>query len=211
MKQVCAKAAVTRGVDMYHGDAIRDINEVKTFANYAYLKAFEYTADSLFLSRWKAMKTAGIIRGAYDFFHPSRDPVLQAERFLKLITDLEPGDLPPSLDWESTDGIPSAKDRESAYAWLLHVEAATKKTPIIYGAPYFLNDVVQFDNRFARFPLWIAHYGVKCPLVPSPWKTWAFWQGSESSAVPGMSGACDTDVFNGDLGDLKNFISRSNI
>ncbi len=210
MKKICAKGEVVRGIDIYHGDLIGDINQVKTGAVYAFLKAFEYSADSRFAPRWKAMKTAGIIRGAYDFFHPSRPALAQATAFLNLVGTLEPDDLPCVLDWESSDGMPSGKDRDAGFEWLTTVENATKKTPIIYGAPYFLQ-ALALDSRFARFPLWVAHYGVVCPLVPEPWKTWTFWQGSENNSVPGMIGHCDTDVFNGSLDDLKKFIAKSSV
>lgn len=208
MLTVCARGDVVRGIDIYHGDMIRDINQVKVGAVYAFLKAYEYTADSLFAPRWKAMQVAGIIRGAYDFFHPSRDPVAQANAFIKIVGPLGAGDLPCALDWESTDGVPSAKDRDNGLAWLTTVEKATKKIPIIYGGPYFLQ-ALALDSRFSRFPLWVAHYGVRCPLVPKPWQTWTFWQGSDNNSVPGMIGHCDTDVFNGTPADLKKFIANS--
>jgi hypothetical protein len=35
------------------------------------------------------------------------------------------------------------------------------------------------------------------PTGTSPWATWDFWQYSYTNSVPGISGSCDADVFNG--------------
>lgn len=211
MKTVCAKGSVTRGIDIYHGDLIKDIDQVKASSiQYVFMKAFEYSLDPSFKSRWASMKTHGIIRGAYDFFHPSKDALTQANSFLGIVGPLDDGDLPCALDWESTDGTPSATDRAKGLVWLEQVEKVTKKTPIIYTGPYFAQ-ALALDSKFSRFPLWAAQYGVKCPVVPAPWTNWTFWQTSESGSVPGISGLCDTDVFNGTLDDLKGFIAKSRI
>lgn len=204
MIRVCAPGPLVKGIDIYQGDLIQDINKVKASGvEYVFLKAYEYHIDFRFKSRWAAMKTAGLIRGAYDYFHPSLDPIPQADAFLNIMGHLEKGDLPPALDWESTDDVPVLRDKQAALDWLGRVEAVTKITPIIYTGPYFA-DALRLDSRFEKYPLWIAHYATKCPLVPNPWNTWAFWQNSGDKAhVPGMAGVCDTDVFNGDLDQLK--------
>jgi lysozyme len=210
MNKVCANGPVTRGIDIYHGDMITDASKLPGQISYAFLKAFEYSVDPLFESRWAAFKARGIPRGAYDFFHPSKDPVAQADAFLKIVGPLDESDLPCALDWESTDGISSKLDRARGLAWLERVEQVTKKTPIIYASPYFLQDL-WLDQKFARFPLWVANYGVKCPLVPNPFSMWTFWQTSESGAIDGIRGHVDLDVFNGSLDDLKVFIAKSKI
>lgn len=204
MNKVCAPGAVVPGIDIYHGDMISDITKVAGAVKYAFLKATEGEnyVDTRFKARWAQVKTAGLIRGAYHFFHPAKSPVTQAHAFLDAVGPIGPGDLPLVLDWESTDGLPSTSDRLSAMRFLSIVETATKKIPIIYSSPYFLQ-ALSLDAAFHRYPLWIAHYGVKCPLVPPPWKTWTFWQSSETSAVPGIQGHCDFDVFNGSLDELK--------
>ena len=202
MKTVCAGSATVKGIDIYHGDYISDITKVMGAGfDFAYLKAWEYSEDSSFASRWAALENDKMIRGAYDFFHPGVNPMTQARAFLNVVGKLNPGDLPCALDWESTDNVPSATDLDNALIWLQAVEEGTGKIPVIYFSPYF----IQCDARFARYPIWIAHYGVKCPLVPSPWTTWTFWQGSGSGSVPGMLGPCDTDLFNGTLAQLKTF------
>lgn len=212
MQRVCAKGPTTAGIDIYQGNLIHDLSELSKHVSYAYLKAFEYHVDPKFSIRWPAMKQTGVIRGAYDFFHPSKNPIVQADTFLKIVGPLESGDLPCALDWESTDGLPAKADCDAAYAWLDYVEKATKKTPVIYTGPSFMHVLftVTKDLRFSRFPLWIANYGVVCPTVPEPWTNWTFWQGGQSPIL-GMAAPVDRDYFNGSLDDLKTFIHRSNL
>lgn len=209
MQTICAAGPLVKGIDIYHGDYIRDVQRViSSGVKYAFLKAWEYSEDASFASRWAAMKNDGIIRGAYDFFHPSRDPIAQAKVFLNTFGGvLEDGDLPCALDFEVTDGEGASTILNGAIQWLNYVESATKKTPILYMSPQF----EALDNRFAKYGLWVANYGVNCPHVPSPFSTWNFWQTSGSGAVPGMLGQCDVDIFNGDLPALQAFISKSKI
>lgn len=206
MDTICAQGTVVTGFDIYHGDDISNIQEtIQAGFKFAYLKATEgtTTTDPRFYSRWTAMKEDGIIRGAYHFFHPAQDPVAQAKFFCSVVGVLESGDLPCAIDWEVSDGVVSSKDQSNGLAFLQEVENRTEKTPIIYGSPYFLQDLT-LNALFEKYPLWVAHYGVKCPLVPYPWKSWTFWQNSEKGSIPGI-GSGDTDYFNGSLDDLVAF------
>ncbi len=208
LQTVCPKGPVTRGIDIYHGNYVEDFKQVAAHGiEYVWLKAWEYHIDDTFKTRWATLKTDGIIRGAYDFFHPAKDPISQANSFLNVVGHLDAGDLPCALDWEVTDGVGIADDQKAALKWLEYVERATKKTPIIYMSSSFM----PLDQRFDRFGLWVANYGVTCPHVPNRRQSWDFWQSSESGRVPGMRGMSDTDVFNGDLAALKAFIAKSNI
>lgn len=209
MKQVCPTGPTTKGIDIYHGDYIDDINAViASGIEYAYLKAWEKAIDPSFKSRRLALKKAGLIVGAYDFFHPGQDPIAQADGFLATFGGiLDAGDLPCALDFEVTDGIGRTTLLNNAIKWLEHVEAKTKVRPVLYMSPGF----TELDSRFSKYPLWVANYGVSCPHVPDAHQSWTFWQGAESGKVPGMRGACDTDVFNGSLGDLHAFIQGSRV
>lgn len=214
MKSICATGPVTKGIDIYHGDLITDIQQVIAWgAKYAFLKAWEYSEDASFASRWPAMKKAGIIRGAYDFFHPGRDPIAQAKSFLNTFGGvLEDGDLPCALDFEVSDGVGRAPLLANALKWLEYVEAATKRVPILYMSSAFTT----LDSRFLKYGIWIANYGVQCPHIPDALlvrkpRTWDFWQGSESGKVPGMRGNCDLDLFNGDMAALQAFIASSKV
>ncbi|MCU1256763.1 MAG: Lyzozyme (1,4-beta-N-acetylmuramidase) [Candidatus Angelobacter sp.] len=82
---------------------------------FAFAKASEgkSVSDAYFVDNWSAIKAAGMLRGSYHFFHPASPPQEQADLFLTQLAKanggsavLSPGDLPPMLDIEVTDGVP---------------------------------------------------------------------------------------------------------
>ena len=71
--------------------------------------AFIRVGDGLFEDprldeNWTEARRVGVVRGAYQFFRPGIDPIDQAEILIRMMGPLEPGDLPPVLDVEATDG-----------------------------------------------------------------------------------------------------------
>lgn len=202
MRTVCAPGPVVNGVDVSHWNGYVDwAAKKKAGYEFAMIKAEDVVRgqiiiDDTFKGNWKDSKDADILRGAYSFFHPSHNSKEQADRLATLATGM---DLPPIIDWEVTDGTAESTDREAGLEFLIELENLTKKTPILYGGSYFLQ-ALGLDSRFAKYPLWVAHYGVKCPLVPAPWMTWIFWQWTGSNGL-------DRNEFNGSLDQLKTFAS----
>lgn len=171
---------------------------------FAYIKATEgvtFTND-LFKTDWPAAKAAGLARGAYHFYHPSDDPVQQAQFYLQTVGTLAANDLPPMLDWETSDGVSNAQQIANAMTWLTLVESATGRTPIIYVDPSYWNSLGN-PVAFFRFPLFIAEYDVACPRVPPPWNTWSLWQKATAPLAGVASPEADIDVFNGTLNLLQ--------
>ena len=80
------------------------------------------------------------------------------------------------------------------------VEAKFGVKPIVYTAN-FMSGVI--GTSFGSYPLWVANYGATCPLMPSGWTDWKFWQNSDSGSVSGIAGAVDTNFFNGTLAQLQ--------
>src|SRR5262249_52496912 len=95
--------------------------------------------DPDFDTNWSGMKEAGLIRGAYHFFHPEDDPIKQADHFTNVIGALGSGDLPGALDLEVTDGESPSRVASTALSFLKRVEANTGKTPMIYTSPAFFS------------------------------------------------------------------------
>lgn len=147
-----------------------------------------------------------MIRGAYHYFHPSADPVQQANLFLSTIGTLESRDLPPVLDWEETDGVALSVVIQNALVWLAQVETATRKLPVIYVSPSFYNHLGN-PAQFSKYPLFIANYEVSCPALPPPWNNWTFWQQGSGPVSGVQATAVDLDLFNGSLGQLQAFAS----
>lgn len=174
--------------------------------DFVFIKATEGSSyvSSTFAGDWAEAKAAGILRGAYHYFRPSVDPVEQAEIFLKTMGELDADDLPALFDWEEDDGLSAAIQIERAKTWLLLVEKATGKIPIIYTGPSFWNSLGN-PSSFIRHSLFIANYQVNCPWIPAPWSKWTFWQHTDQGIVDGSPGELDLDHFNGTLEELRRF------
>ncbi|RMG97932.1 MAG: hypothetical protein D6705_07435 [Deltaproteobacteria bacterium] len=172
---------------------------------FAFVRASDGTGyiDEYFDYNWAEAKANGITVGAYQFFRPNQDPIAQADVLLDMMGPLQPGDLPPVIDVEVTGGLGGAAIANAVQAWLDHVEAATGRKPIIYTSPGFWDGSVG-SNAFGDYPLWIAHWGVECPSMPSGWTDWVFHQFSDSGNVGGKS-PVDEDWFNGSPADLADF------
>ena len=162
---------------------------------FSFVKATEGATlvSQTFARNWAAMKAAGIQRGAYHFFRPASSVQGQIDLFLKTVK-LEAGDLPAVLDLETTGGLSGDQLCDRAAIWLEAVEKATLMRPIIYTYPGFWDNLG--TKRLADYPLWIAHYTTaEEPWVPGGWKTWTFWQYSDTGTVSGVSGNVDTNIF----------------
>ncbi len=175
---------------------------------YGFAKATEgaTSSDTLFARNWKEMRSQGIVRGAYHFFRPGRDPVQQVDNFLKVVGAIEPSDLAPVLDLEIMDGLDAKTVIDRAIKWLEVMETRTGRKPILYTFPNYWEEKLGNPANFAGYPLWIANFGTKTPYVPSAWKGWVFHQYSESGVLQGISGNVDLNQFNGDLDALQKLL-----
>lgn len=155
--------------------------------------------DADFAANWRAMRDAGVVRGAYHFFVTHEDAAAQAELFVKTVGRPEAGDLPPVLDVEAESGA-GANLVEGVKTWLAAVEQGLGRKPIIYTAPSFWNE--NMTDEFGAYPLWVAEYGVSEPRPVKGWTTWTFWQYSQGGSVAGVNGTVDLDRFKGSAADL---------
>lgn len=204
-----------KGVDVSHYDGNIDWDKVKASGVvFAIIKSSEgLDRDLQFQTNWEEAKRVGIIRGAYHFFHPSIDPVSQAEFFTSIVEPLDNGDLPLSLDWETTDGLSAFANNSAAKSFLETIQDASKKTPMIYCSVDWIPDLGA-DPAFAAYAPWIADYNFMPPRIPEPWtKPIQFVQYTGSGTSPGMQspGNSDLDLFLGSLEELKTFILNSKV
>ena len=82
-----------------------DWNKVKADGvTFAFAKSSEGMGqDWSFSANWAAMKSAGVMRGAFHFGRPGKDAVDQAKSFYDVVQPTK-GDLRLALDLEVTDG-----------------------------------------------------------------------------------------------------------
>lgn len=197
---------VLQGIDVSEYQGKIDWSAVSnTPTTFGIAKATEgaESRDSMFVTNWNGMKSAGLIRSAYHFFVASKDPIAQAKNFLGLTQSLwETSDLPPVLDLEKSYGLDPNVVIDRAGQWLDAVEAAIGRQPIIYTFPNFWYEGLGNSQRLGKYKLWIAHYETNNPWVPGGWQSWTFHQYSESGTLSGIDGSVDLNHFNGSLDDL---------
>ncbi|MBN1945351.1 MAG: hypothetical protein JW797_06710 [Bradymonadales bacterium] len=207
--QVCADGETVPGIDVSKWQGAIDWTAVQeSGVVFAFIRVSHGTniLDEYFVANWNQAAAVGILRGAYQYFSPTQDPIEQADLLLDYLETHGAGELPPVIDVEETGGQSAATIADRVGQWLEHVEAALGVRPIIYTGPYFWNTSVQ-SNAFSGYPLWVANWGVDCPNLPTAWSDWVFWQTSATGRIDGISGDVDTDVFNGDIDALLAFAS----
>lgn len=204
MKRVGPKGVTTRGLDVSHYQPTMDFAACKDAGyEFVFLKVSEgkTNIDRSFQGHAKAARKAGLLVGTYHFFRSTSTGAEQAEHFLRQ-NPYQKGDLPPVLDLEAHNGASRAEVVKRALSFCEIIESRLGVRPIIYTGPYFFKDHAS-DIRFAKYPLWIAHYATSTPLVPPPWKIWTFHQFTSTQKVPGRAGGVDANLFNGSLSELK--------
>jgi lysozyme len=202
---VCAGASTVKGVDVsvYQGSV--NWSSVKAAGyDFGIARVSDGTAnpDSTFAGNWSGMKAAGVVRGAYQYFRASVDPTAQADLVVSSEGTLEAGDLSPVADIETLDGESGATLVANLATWVSVIKSKTGRTPIIYTAPGFWDDLPS-TGQFSDVTLWVANWEVSCPDTPTPWTSWTFWQNADNGSVSGISGAVDTDEYNGTLAQLQ--------
>lgn len=162
--------------------------------------------DPMRFTHLNGAKAAGLVTGGYHFFHPSMDGLIQAEHFLVTCQGL-PIDW-FSLDFEAHENKAVDIQLSEAKAFLDKVRAVTGKTPWIYLSTSFANELGN-PTWFANYPLWLANYN-SIPKVPKPWLSYGIWQNSDSGTCAGLGAGhhVDTDIFNGDIDQLKALIVK---
>jgi lysozyme len=205
--RVCAGASTVPGIDVSVHNGHIDWTKVKgSGQKFAVARVSDglHFPDAEFAANWAGIKSVGMVRGVYQYFRPSQDPVAQADLMLSKIGTLGAGDLAPVIDVETADGVSGSHVVTAVRAWIDRVKAKTGVDPIIYAASGFWNTLPN-TTQFAGEHLWVANYGASCPSMPKTWGKWSIWQSSESGSVPGVSGGIDVDQFNGSLSDLLAF------
>lgn len=204
-------AGKTFGLDISHYQERKDINwEKLTIANgsipleFIVLRATmgNSTKDKNFSYFWKKASDYGLIRGAYHFYRPDEDPVLQANSYIQSVA-LQEGDFRPVLDIEK---LPRRKSQEQYLAdvqtWLNIVEKHYGKKPIIYTYYHFYKDYLR--GNFDDYPLWLANYNDI--LESSEMDKWQIWQFTENGISEGVNSKIDLNVYNGSKWEMNELL-----
>jgi GH25 family lysozyme M1 (1,4-beta-N-acetylmuramidase) len=103
LANTCAAGTTAPGIDVSYYQGSIDWNAVQasgiafTFVRVSDGATF---SDPKFAANYAGAQTAGLIRGAYQFFRADQDIDAQANMMIAAVGTLQPGDLPPVLDVE---------------------------------------------------------------------------------------------------------------
>jgi lysozyme len=173
----------------------------------------------LFQDNMRAIRAAGLIPGAYQFLRPNQSAEAQAKFFIEELDKAggyQPGDIPPTVDIEVSDGATAKQVQEGVKIWVKMVGEHYKVRPIVYslaGISSFLGD------DLTASPLWIANFYQTCPKMPAGWlKTspptpWTFFQFDDAGHVDGIRPGVfvDLNVFNGTQAQFVQFLADSDL
>ena len=179
------------------------------------VKPAQCGADPYFASNRVAAEANGIRVGAYHRAFAAggtpdtarADAIAEAGVFLGAVGSLQSGELVPVLDVETPfSGMTSTTLRTWIRVWVKKVNKRLGRKPMIYtnasswGAT---GNTLEFAK--AKYPLWVAEWGVSRPSVPA--SNWAghgysVWQYSSSGTVAGISGKVDQDRLGRGLGTI---------
>ena len=207
---VCGVGPTIKGIDVSkYQPTINWTDVAADGVKFAFIRVSDGTMfpDAYFDAHWAGSRAAGIKHGAYQFFRPSEDPIVQANMLLaKINSTLAADDLPPVIDVEASDMQPASVITAKMQMWINHVQAAIGRAPIVYSNRPFWRDSVGGAD-FSAYPLWHAQYTTApCPNIAPQWPTWHLWQYSESGTVPGITGGVDMNRWNGTQASLDAFL-----
>lgn len=202
------------GIDVSHYQGSINWNQVYNAGyRFAFCKASQGISfkDSTFSTNMNQGANAGLYLGPYHYATPnSYAATAEASHFVSVIQPyMVEGYLRPVIDLEEGSNLGKTALTNWVIDFMTYVEEHTGIEPIIYCNSYYASSLL--DSRVTQYDLWIAHWNAVSPNT-GVWDTWSFWQYRVSSAgyVPGISGQCDLDYFNGNLNNLyQNFVIKS--
>lgn len=187
------------GIDVSRHNARIDWKRVRQMKadgvrlQFVFIKATEGATltDKQFARNWREAKQSNFRRGAYHFYHPTRDPLKQADNFIRRV-ELRTGDFAPVVDFEVTNGQSDETIVDGLRLWLETVEAHYHARPIIYTNGNLYRRYI--DGNLDDYPLWIADYSTAHLRRYDPDRLY-LWQHSQAGWVQGIRGRVDFNVF----------------
>ncbi|MDR1896399.1 MAG: glycoside hydrolase family 25 protein [Prevotellaceae bacterium] len=182
----------------------KDIANVKSGKDsvkitFAFVKATEGQSlkDKYFNYNWRETKKHNIIRGAYHYYKPNVNSLLQAANFIRQVK-LQSGDLPPVLDIEEVGKLGSDNMKKGVKKWLKKIESHYGVKPIIYTNVSFYKKYLS-GKDFEEYHFWIAHYTKNSPNVDFEW---IFWQYSDKGVIKNINSKVAFNVHKGTREEL---------
>ena len=144
-------------------------------------------------ARCREIRRRDMALGVYHYLRPrpGRTGDVEADWAVKVAQSIgwgKEGDVRLVVDVEETELGRTATHRYlGQFVRRIHQRVGHK--PIIYTFPFFWNSLG--NPKTFGCPLWVAHFEVDRPSVPSPWGQAAIWQHSSKGRVSGIGGDVD--------------------
>jgi GH25 family lysozyme M1 (1,4-beta-N-acetylmuramidase) len=194
-----------RGVDVSQHQGSIEWEQVRAdgvrFAIAKCSEGQDFTDPTWSRARVDAIRKAGLTLGVYHYLRPrpGRTGDVEADWAVNVAHGTgwgKEGDVRLVVDIEETELGRHATHRYiGQFVRRVHELAGHK--PVIYTFPFFWTSLGN-PNNFGC-PLWIAHFEVDRPSVPSPWTQAAIWQHTSRGRVPGVGGNVDLNRAMGPL------------
>lgn len=184
---------VSRHNDRINWARVRQMEAGGVRLQFVFIKATEGAtlSDRHFTKNWREAKKSDLRRGAYHFYHPTRDPLKQADNFIKHVP-LQEGDFAPVVDFEVTNGQSDETIVNGLRVWLKTVGTYYQTQPIIYTNGNLYRRYIK--GNLDDYPLWIADYSTKHLRRYNSDKLY-LWQHNPNGWVQGIRGQVDFNVF----------------
>ncbi|WP_420150902.1 glycoside hydrolase family 25 protein [Spirosoma sp.] len=184
---------VSRHNDRINWSKVRQMEADGVRLQFVFIKATEGATlfDKHFDKNWREAKKSDLRRGAYHFYHPTRDPLKQANNFIKHV-HLSTGDFAPVVDFEVTNGQSDETIVNGLKLWLKVVGDYYQIQPIIYTNGNLYRRYIK--GNLDEYPLWIADYSTKHLRRYNADKLY-LWQHNQNGWVQGIRGQVDFNVF----------------
>lgn len=190
-----------KGIDVSEWQGDIDFKKVKeTGIEIVYIRAgqgFGYE-DAKFERNYKKAKENGLKVGAYHYVTARNEEEArrQAKFFISLLSKKQI-DCKLAMDYEYFPGLSKTEINRVALTFLKEVEKLSGKKAIVYSDAYNANST--FSKEVAKYPLWIAQYGVQYPQNDGKWKYWEGFQYTSTGSVSGIEGNVDRDRYTKDI------------
>ncbi len=180
------------GIDVSNHQGTIDWNRIEKKYSFVFIKATEGDdfVDKRFNENRAGAKEAGLLYGAYHFFHFSYDGHSQAGNFIATVG--RNIDLPPVIDIEyggNTKKYEIDDVRREIKIMISEIREYYGVDPIIYVTK---ESYSALKEDLKNMPIWIR--SVIFPLA-APEKDFILWQYSNRARIEGIEGKVDLNVF----------------
>ena len=188
---------IYNGIDISAWQNIIDFNEVKSDGiKIVYIKSSEGTnyIDPYFERNYQKAKERDLYIGVYHYVRARNveEAIQEADFFYSVIKEKEL-DCKLAMDFESFGSLSKQQINNIALNFLERLKKITNMEVLVYSNTYTATNI--FSKEIAKYPLWVAQYGVSKPSSNGNWDSWVGFQYTSTGNVKGIAGNVDRDKF----------------